>query len=80
MTPIEAKQLKLWLTEKNAVMFAYVENGAFVVRIQSAGWGGTTGIGISPDDFEGAIRAAQHFYDLGLMQMARITVGPVGIA
>lgn len=79
MTSIEAKQLKLWLEGHDAVLSAHIENGAFVVRIQSAGWGGVTGIGHGPD-FEEAIRVAQHFYDLGLMQMARITSGPVGIA
>lgn len=79
MTPIEARELRKWLEGHDAVLNAQVREGAFVVLIQSR-TKPVTGVGHSPDDFEGAIRAAQHFYDLGLLQMARITTGPVGRA
>jgi hypothetical protein len=79
MTHIEAGQLKKWLEDNSAVMIAHVEGGAFVVLVRSAGLGPVMGIGRS-EDFEEAIRLAQHYYDLGAMQMARITLGPVGQA
>jgi len=79
MNPIEAGQLKRWLDDNGAVLIAHVEGGAFVVLVRSAGGGPVMGVGHSPD-FEEAIRHAQHYYDLGALQLAHITSGPVGQA
>jgi hypothetical protein len=79
VNPIEAGQLRKWLDDNGAVLIAHVEGGTFVVLVRSTGAGPVMGIGQSLD-FEEAIRLAQHYYDLGAMQLTRITSGPVGQA
>jgi hypothetical protein len=77
MTPIEARQLKKWLDGNGAIMTASVELGGFVVMIRNYR---NVAFGESEDDFEAAIREAQHLFDMQVIQAAKRSTRVVGEA
>jgi hypothetical protein len=78
MNLTEARTVKQWLTERRAILLAHVDRNIIIVIIKSPG-GPVMGVGKSDDDFEEAVRLAQHHYDLGVLQLARMD-GTVGEA
>ncbi len=79
MTPIEAKQLKKWLDDNDALMLAFVELGSFIVLIRSAN-AQHIGVGESATDFEVAVREAQHSFDIKVFREAHTSARIVGQA
>jgi hypothetical protein len=77
MTPIEAKQLKRWLDDNGAIMTASVELGSYVVMIRNYR---NIAFGESKDDFEAAIREAQHLFDEQVIRAAKRATRVVGEA
>jgi hypothetical protein len=77
MTPIQAKQLKRWLDDNGAIMSASVELGSWIVMIRNDR---NVAFGESADDFEAAIREAQHLFDEQVIRAAKRATRVVGLA
>jgi hypothetical protein len=77
MTPIEARQFKRWLEDNGAIMTASVELGEFIVMIRNDR---NIAFGESKEDFEAAIREAQHLFDEQVIRAAKRATRVVGEA
>lgn len=69
MTPIEARELRNWIEDRRVVMLARIKRDHWVVEFAQS-YGVFAGRGES-EDFEEAIRNAQHDYDAALIEAER---------